>query len=270
VEAAFFDLDKTVIARASIMAFARDFRAEGLVTRRTMAKGLWTQMVYVHLGASPRRLERARHSVLAVTRGWQRDHVRGVVTRRMEAVIDPITFVDAVRLIAEHRAAGQKVYLVSAAPVEIVAPLARHLGADEALASVPCVDAEGCYTGELERYAYGATKASLVRELAERDGLNLADCYAYSDSATDVPMLEAVGHPVAVNPDRALRRIAQERQWEIRRFEHTIEPIRAPAPTGTAMAARRRRWVKTGSAAAALAAAGGAGAVAWRSRAQPG
>ena len=214
-----------------------------------MAKGLWTQLVYVHLGASPRRLDRARHSVLAVTRGWQRDHVRGVVTRRMEEVIDPITFVDAVRLIDGHRAAGRKVFLVSAAPVEIVAPLARHLGADEALASVPCVDADGRYTGELERYAYGPTKAALVRELAERDGLNLADCYAYSDSATDLPMLEAVGHPVAVNPDRALRRVARERQWEICRFEQTIEPVRALAPGGTAE--RWRRWVKTGSAAAA-------------------
>lgn len=266
MEAAFFDLDKTVIARASIMAFARDFRAEGLVSRRTMAKGLWTQLVYVHRGASPQRLDRARHSVLSTTRGWQRDHVSGVVSRRMEAVIDPITFVDAVRLIDEHRAAGRKVYLVSAAPVEIVGPLARHLGADEALASIACVDADGCYTGELERYAYGAMKASLVRELAERDGLDLDGCYAYSDSATDVPMLEAVGHPIAVNPDRALRRIAQARNWEVLRFRRTIEPLPAPTP------ARRRRWIKTGSAAAALAAAaaGGAGAVAWRSRAQPG
>jgi phosphoserine phosphatase len=159
------------------------------------------------------------------------------------------------------------VYLVSAAPVEIVEPLARHLGTDGALASVPRIDADGCYTGELERYAYGPAKASLVRELAKRENIDLDGSYAYSDSATDVPMLEAVGHPVAVNPDRALARTARARGWEIRRFDRTIErPTPAPSPA----AGRRRRWMKTGSAAAAVAAAGGAGAVAWRWRTQPG
>jgi HAD superfamily hydrolase (TIGR01490 family) len=273
VEAAFFDLDKTVIAKASIMAFARDFRREGLLTRRTMAKGLWTQVVYVHLGASSKKLARVRQSVLAVTRGWDQAQVRQVVDDKLTSAIDPITYVEARQLIDEHRRAGRQVYLVSAAPAEIVEPLARHFGAHEALASVARVGADGRYTGELERYAYGAEKAALIRHLASRDGLDLAASFAYSDSATDVPMLETVGHPVAVNPDRALRRIAQLRGWEIARFEHTlgaaVEEAAASLAAIEGEADRHLSWAIRGSAAAAVvAAAGGAGAMAWRYRSQ--
>ncbi len=273
MEAAFFDLDKTVIAKASIMAFARDFRREGLLTRRTMAKGLWTQVIYVHLGASSKKLARVRQSVLAVTRGWDQAQVRQVVDDKLTSAIDPITYVEARELIEEHRRAGRRVYLVSAAPAEIVEPLARHLGAHEAVASLARVGADGRYTGELERYAYGEEKAALIRHLASRDGLDLAASFAYSDSATDVPMLETVGHPVAVNPDRALRRIAQLRGWEIVRFEHTlgaaVEEAAASLAALEGEADRHLSWAVWGPAAAAVvAAAGGAGAVAWRYRSQ--
>ncbi len=283
VGAAFFDLDKTVIARASIMAFARDFQREGLLTRRTMAKGLWTHLVYVHIGASSRKLDRIRRSVLTVTRGWDQARVREIVAGRLVAAIDPITYAEAVDLIGEHRRAGRRIYLVSAAPAEIVEPLAEHLGADEAVASIARVDLEGCYTGEMERYAYGREKARLIEELAARDGVNLAASHAYSDSATDLPMLEAVGHPVAVNPDRALRRVARQRGWEIRRFERTLTqeifdetvgPVPVPAAVllavdETAPGLAAVSWARWGSAAAAVAAAaGGAGAVAWRYRSQ--
>jgi HAD superfamily hydrolase (TIGR01490 family) len=275
VEAAFFDLDKTVIAKASMMAFARDFRRQGLLTRRTMAKGLWIQLVYVHLGASSEKLTRVRQSVLSLTRGWDQAQVRQLVGEKLSTAIDPITYAEAKELIDEHRRAGRQVYLVSAAPAEIVEPLARHFGAHEALASLARVGADGRYTGELERYAYGAEKAALIRHVAGRDGLDLARSFAYSDSATDVPMLEAVGHPVAVNPDRALRRIAQLRGWEVVRFERTlaprIGPVETPAPEPVAVEAGRTSWARRGSATAAiLAAAGGAGAVAWRYRSQLG
>jgi HAD superfamily hydrolase (TIGR01490 family) len=269
VEAAFFDLDKTVIAKASIMAFARDFRHEGLLTRRTMAKGLWLQLVYVHLGASSRKLARVRQSVLTLTRGWDQAHVRQVVGEKLATAIDPITFSEARDLIDEHRRAGRQVYLVSAAPAEIVEPVAAHLGAHGAVASVARVGVDGCYTGDLERYAYGQEKAVLIQHLAGRAGLDLAASFAYSDSATDLPMLEAVGHPVAVNPDRALRRIAQLRGWEILRFERLLEP----APVLAAAAGDRRphsRVLRGSAAAAVIAAAGGAGAVAWRYRSQLG
>jgi len=94
---------------------------------------------------------------------------------------------------------------------------------DEAIASRARIDGEGCYTGEMEFYAYGENKAVAMREIAEREGIDLSGSWAYSDSATDLPMLEAVGRPVAVNPDRALAKIARERDWEVRNF---IKPIR--------------------------------------------
>ncbi len=218
MEAAFFDVDKTVIAKASIMAFARDFRREGLLTRRTLASGACRQIVYVRWGASARRLDKARRSVLNVTRGWDQAHVRAIVTAGLGTVIDPITFIEARSLIADHLRQGRRVYLVSAAPAEIVEPLAEHLGVHGAVASLARLDRDGRYTGELERYASGEVKAEVIRQLAEADDVDLARSFAYSDSATDLPMLEAVGHPVAVNPDRALRRIAAARDWEILRF----------------------------------------------------
>ncbi len=112
-------------------------------------------------------------------------------------------------------------YIVSAAPEEIVEPLARYLGAEGAIASQAVVSA-GRYTGQLLRYAYGPQKAATIRQIAERDALDLNESWAYSDSATDLPMLEVVGHPVAVNPDRALRRIAQMRGWPVLRFSEMM------------------------------------------------
>jgi HAD superfamily hydrolase (TIGR01490 family) len=269
VEAVFFDLDKTVIAKASMMAFARDFRRQGLLTRRSLAKGLWLQMVYVQLGAGSKKLARIRRSVLALTRGWDQAQVRRVVGEKLSAAIDPITFAEAKDLIDEHRRAGRIVYLVSAAPSEIVEPVAEHLGAHGAIASVARVGADGCYTGDLECYPYGQEKAALIRHLAGRDGLDLTASFAYSDSATDLPMLEIVGHPVAVNPDRPLRRIAQVRGWEILRFQRLLEPalVLEAEARGRARARGGRIW-RGSAAAAVVAAAGGAGAVAWRYRSQ--
>jgi HAD superfamily hydrolase (TIGR01490 family) len=272
VEAAFFDLDKTVIAKASMMAFAGDFRRAGLLNRRTMAKGLWIQLVYIHAGASSNKLARVRRSVLAVTRGWDQTQVRRVVGEKLSSAIDPITYTEARELIDEHRRAGRRVYLVSAAPVEIVEPLAWHLGAHGAVASVATVGPDGRYTGELERYAYGEEKASLIRRLAVSDGLDLAGSFAYTDSATDVPMLETVGHPVAVNPDRALRRIAYLRGWDVRRFHGVLQLERvAPESKEPTTSTRAGSWTRWGSAiAAVVATAGGAGALAWRVRSHPG
>jgi HAD superfamily hydrolase (TIGR01490 family) len=267
VEAAFFDLDKTVIAKASIMAFARDFRQAGLLTRRTMAKGLWLQLVYVHLGAGSKKLARIRRSVLGVTRGWDQAQVRQLVGEKLSSAIDPITFSEATELIEEHRQAGRRVYIVSAAPVEIVEPLAEHLGTHGAVASVARVGLDGRYTGDLESYAYGREKAALIHHLARRDGLDLPSSYAYSDSATDLPMLETVGHPVAVNPDRALRRIATLRGWEIQRFHRLLEPALV-LEAKTAPPRSRSRVMRGSAVAAMVAAAGGAGAMAWRYRSQ--
>ena len=205
MEAAFFDLDKTVIDRASIAAFGRPFLKGGLINRRLVARAALSQLIYLYFGADEDRLVRVRESMLAVTKGWDRAQVRQIVRETMLQTMEPIMYAEALELMELHRAAGHRVYLVSASPEEIVLPLADLLGVDGAICSRGEVDEQGCYTGRMAFYAYGESKATAMRELAERTGLDLSSSSAYSDSATDLPMLEAVGRPVAVNPDRALR-----------------------------------------------------------------
>ena len=259
VEAAFFDLDKTVIARASMVAFGRPFYRHGLISRRLLVRGLWGQLVYLYLGADEARLARMRESVLALTKGWQQTQVRRIVREALTDVVTPIIYAEALELIEEHRAAGRRVFIVSASPEEIVEPLADHLDVDEAIASRARLDDDGCYTGEMEFYAYGSNKAVAMRDIAEREGIDLTDSWAYSDSATDLPMLEAVGHPVVVNPDRELARVARERDWEVRKFERPVRlrdrvPTPPPAPTAVGATAL---------------VAGGVAAVWWKRRHAP-
>src|SRR3954471_17123632 len=166
MEAAFFDLDKTVIAKASIVAFGRPLYRHGLISRTLVLRALWGQLVYLHLGASEEKLARIRESVLALTRGWQRDHVAQIVVETLEQVIEPIIYSEAAELIDEHHRAGRLVCIISASPKEIVDPLARYLGADRAIATSARVDDEGRYSGDVEFYAYGPFKAVAMRELA--------------------------------------------------------------------------------------------------------
>ncbi|MCU4187430.1 HAD-IB family hydrolase [Acidiferrimicrobium sp. IK] len=223
MEAAFFDLDKTVIAKASMMAFGREFYREGLIGRRSLLKGLWTQVVYVRRGATSDQLAKIRQSVLALIAGWEQARVRSIVTSTLAPVLDPITYAEAIEAIEEHRGAGRLIVIISAAPEEIVEPLAAYLGVDVAIGSRADVDERGRYTGHMARYAYGQTKADLMAELAETRGIDLANSWAYSDSVTDLPMLEAVGHPVVVNPDRSLERLAAARGWPVRHFDRMVE-----------------------------------------------
>ena len=262
MEAAFFDLDKTVIAKASMVAFSGPLHRAGLVSRRLLLRAAWGQLIYAQFGASPARLDKLRDSVLRLTRGWGRDEVSQIVEEALVEVIEPIVFEEALDLIRQHRAAGRKVFIVSASPEEIVAPLARFLGVDEAIATRAEIDAGGRYTGRTETYCYGPEKVVAIDAVARRDGIDLAASYAYSDSASDRPMLEAVGNPVVVNPDRELLRTARRRGWEVRHFAHRV-PLRARVP----MPAPRHAAVGGGAVALAL----GAGVVVrwWRYRKQP-
>jgi HAD superfamily hydrolase (TIGR01490 family) len=243
VKAAFFDLDKTVIAKASIAAFGGPFRRGGLVNRRVILRAVVGQLIFLQFGADEERLVRIRESMLALTKGWDRDRVREIVRETLLETIEPLIYNEALELMEQHRIAGDRVYLVSASPEEIVLPLAELLGADGAISSVAEVDDEGCYTGRMAFYAYGPDKAVAMRELADRTGIDLAASFAYSDSATDVPMMEAVGHPVAVNADRPLARLARERGWEVRQFTKPVRlrdrmTVRTPVvTTGLALAA---------------------------------
>ena len=253
MEAAFFDLDKTVIAKASMVAFGKPLYREGLLSRWLLLRAVYGQLVYLYLGADEERLVRMRNAVLALTKGWHQDTVRRVVRETLEEVVDPIVFEEALELIRAHQGEGRAVYIVSASPEEVVQPLADHLGADGAIATRARIDANGRYSGELERYCYGPSKVDAIVELAQKRDIDLAASYAYSDSVTDLPMLEAVGHPVAVNPDRALLRVARDNEWEVLRF---VKPVRlrdrVPMPTGA-----------TAAAGGGITAAAVAGAVVW-------
>jgi HAD superfamily hydrolase (TIGR01490 family) len=121
-----------------------------------------------------------------------------------------------------HRSEGRRVYIVSSSPEEIVRPLARHFGVSGVIATRAEIGEDQRYTGELQFYAYGEEKAGAIVALAKRDGIDLSGSFAYTDSITDLPMLEAVGNPIAVNPDKDLRRIAEERSWQIRDFRRPV------------------------------------------------
>jgi HAD superfamily hydrolase (TIGR01490 family) len=223
VEAAFFDLDKTVIARASMVAFGRPFYRQGLISRSLVLRSLYGQLVYMHLGASEEKLARMRDSVLALTKGWERARVAQIVRETLDEVVQPIVYGEALALIEEHRVAGRAVYVISASPEEVVGPICEYLGVEDFIATRAKLDEEGRYTGETEFYAYGPNKAVAMQQIAKERGIDLSASYAYSDSATDLPMLEAVGHPVVVNPDRELAKAAREHGWEVRRF---VRPVR--------------------------------------------
>jgi HAD superfamily hydrolase (TIGR01490 family) len=196
--------------------------------------------VYLHLGASEQKLARVRESMLTLTRGWDRQQIREIVREALEETVEPIIYAEALDLIEAHRSAGHRVYLVSASPEEIVEPLAEHLGVDGCIATRAVVDEDGCYAGEVEFYAYGPFKAEAMRDLAESVGLELEESWAYSDSYTDLPMLEAVGHPVVVNPDRVLAKVAKEREWEVMQFTKPVrlrDRVSVPSLSFTAAAA---------------------------------
>jgi HAD superfamily hydrolase (TIGR01490 family) len=229
--AAFFDLDKTIISRSSTLAFGPSFYKHGLITRGDALRTAFAQLVFRVAGADHQRMERIRGQVGNLCRGWSADRVSEIVIRHLDETILPLVYTDARRLIAAHGKAGQDVVIVSSSGMEMVGPIGDRLGASEVIATRMEV-ADGCYTGEMEFWAYGEAKAHRVRDLAAKRGYCLKDCYAYSDSITDLPMLETVGHPRAVNPDRALRRVARERQWPVLAFGTTSPAaLHDPGPT---------------------------------------
>lgn len=220
--AAFFDLDKTVIAKSSALTFSKSFYHGGLINRRAVLRTAYTQFVFLAGGADHDQMERMRKYLSALCKGWNVEQVREIVAETLHDLIDPIIYDEAASLIEEHHTAGRDVVIVSSSGAEVVEPIGELLGADRVVATRMVVGDDGCFTGEVEYYAYGPTKAEAVKELAASEGYDLERCYAYSDSVTDVPMLEAVGHPYAVNPDRTLRREASSRGWPVLVFNRPV------------------------------------------------
>jgi HAD superfamily hydrolase (TIGR01490 family) len=224
LSAAFFDLDKTVIAKSSALAFGRPFFRDGLISRRDVIKSGYAQLMFRLGGTDEQTMARTRDYLADLTKGWKVDQVRQIVAEALEELINPYVYAEAAALIGEHYAAGRDVVLVSASGDEIVRPIAEQLGVRDVIATRMRIE-DGRYSGEVEFYAAGEAKAEAVRAMAAIRGYDLAQCYAYSDSSSDLPLLGAVGHPSAVNPSRNLRRVATEKSWPILEF-------RRPVPLG--------------------------------------
>jgi HAD superfamily hydrolase (TIGR01490 family) len=242
--AAFFDLDKTIIAKSSALAFGRPLYQAGFLNRRSLLKAGIAQISYMTFGADHDQMERAREEMLEMTKGWDKVAVEQLVREIVDEVVSPLVYAEALALIDEHKRVGRKVVIISSSPEEIVKPLARYLGVDHVIATRAKIDEEGRYTGEMEFYAYAESKADAIRDLAAAEGLSLPDSFAYSDSVTDLPMLETVGHPVVVNPDKELAQAAEERDWLTMDFERPVTirtrlatlPRPVPLVSGAAMA----------------------------------
>jgi HAD superfamily hydrolase (TIGR01490 family) len=203
-------------------------------------KTAYAQFVFSLAGADAQQMERLRAQITAMCTGWDAATVRDIVRETLHEIVDPLVFAEAADLMEEHRAAGREIVIVSSSGAEMVEPIGEMLRADRVVAT-RMVTVDGRYTGEIEFYAYGENKAVAMQRLAEEGGYDLADCYAYSDSITDLPMLSTVGHPTAVNPDRALRKAALERGWPVLQFTRPVS-MRArfsvpatPVMTGAAM-----------------------------------
>jgi len=211
--AAFFDLDRTLLRRSSALALAPAFRAAGLISRRQLAKAAAWQALFALRGASHDAVKRAAVDGLVVLKGFRPEELQVLVAEAMERVLRPLVYAESLDLVARHRSRGEPVYIVSATLQEIVQAIADDLDFDGALGTI-CEVKDGVYTGRALRALHAEEKARCLREL----DYDLEASTAYSDSHTDLPFLEAVGHPVAVNPDRALRRIAAERGWPVLEF----------------------------------------------------
>ena len=221
--AAFFDLDRTLVSRSSSLALAPEFRRRGLIRRRDLAKAHAAQLVFVRYGAGQSRVGQTAESAMAILRGLPIGVMQDIVEASLETALKQHVYRDALDAVAEHASRGEPSFIVSAALQEIVDALAEELGFAGGVGSTAEVH-EGVYTGRLLRRLYGQEKANALGELAADVGLDLAASTAYSDSASDLPFLEAVGSPVVVNPDRVLRRIAAERGWPVRRFRTKAFP----------------------------------------------
>ncbi|MCB2412833.1 HAD-IB family hydrolase [Demequina sp. TTPB684] len=226
--AAFFDLDKTIIATSSSAAFSRPFMREGLVTRSDAVRAAYAHFLFSVGGADERQTSRLRDALSELVKGWDVAKVTDIVSETVQELIDPVVYLEALALIRRHQENGRDVVIVSASGAELVAPIAQLLGAEHWVASRMEI-ADGVYTGEITFYAYGENKAAAIRELAAERGYDLATSYAYSDSITDAPMLNAVGHGFVVNPDRGLRRAAVRNGWGVLYFRKPVALRKADA-----------------------------------------
>jgi HAD superfamily hydrolase (TIGR01490 family) len=236
--AAFFDVDNTMMQGASIYHFARGLAARDFFTWRDLAQFAMKQVSFRIKGVEdPAHMEEAKQAALAFVAGHKVDEVVALGEEIYDELMADRIWSGTRALAQLHLDAGQRVWLVTAAPAELASLIARRLGLTGALGTV-AENEDGVYTGRLVgEPLHGPAKAEAIRALAEREGLDLSRCSAYSDSANDVPMLSIVGDPVAVNPDSQLKRIARENGWKIRDFRTGRKAARVGVPAAAGMGA---------------------------------
>lgn len=216
--AAFFDLDKTILGTTSSLVFTKPLYEQGLIKRADVVRSAYRQFLFTAASADHNQMEKMREYLSALVTGWDAQQLQEIVEGSLDDLVTPTIHAEASALIDSHHAAGRDVIIVSASGSEIVRPVAKLLDADDAIATELEIF-NGKYTGAIHFYAYGDNKALAMREYAVAHDIDLAQSFAYSDSITDLPMLEAVGKPTVVNPDAALREVAAERGWPVLIFE---------------------------------------------------
>jgi HAD superfamily hydrolase (TIGR01490 family) len=220
--AAFFDVDRTLIAGASALRLARPLRRHGLLSRRVQLATLVQQLGFSARGADDEALDKFAMSIRSIIRGWSQDKVREVVAEELERRVHPTVFREALDRIELHHKQGQKVYAVSATMEDIIEPFAELLDLDGSVATqMEIVD--GKYTGEILNGCHGPQKAVRLSAFAEAENIDLAASSAYSDSISDEAFLRAVGRPYAVNPDAKLRKLAEDEGWGILFFRTRVK-----------------------------------------------
>lgn len=235
--AAFFDVDNTLVVGASIFHFARGLAARKFFSSRDLSRFVWQQMKFRASGEGAETIAQARESALAFIAGKPVGPFIEMGEEIYDEVIAGRIYSGTLALAQMHLDAGERVWLVTATPEELADVISRRLGFTGALGTRTEVR-DGILTGRLiGDLLHGQKKADVVRELAEREGLDLAQCTAYSDSINDMPLLSLVGRPVAVNPDSALRDEAKTRGWEIRDFRTGRKAARVGIPAALVLGA---------------------------------
>ncbi len=237
--AAFFDVDNTMVRGASLYWFARGMVSRKYVTIGDMLHFAWSQAKFRILATEHGGdMSDAKEAALAFVKGWRVEDLRNLCEEVFDELLAERIWSGTHALAQLHLEAGQRVWLVTAAPIELGRVIAQRLGLTGALGTVAQIRG-GIYTGKLDGdLLHGPAKAAAIKVLAAAEGLDLARCTAYSDSANDIPMLSTVGHAVAVNPDPGLRREARRNGWEVRDFRtgRKAAKIAVPAALGTGLA----------------------------------
>ncbi len=229
--AAFFDLDKTLIEGSSAVHFARAAYKAGMRSRREIAGDLYANLKFRFRGSTDEETDALRHAVLGALAGQRVTDLQRLGPTVLAGIL-PLIYTEVLEEAWSHIDAGRPVYIVTAASHELAQSLAAVLALDGGI-GVRSETRDGVYTGAPDGpFTYREGKVEAITELAQKEGFELGDCFAYSDSSSDLPMLRAVGHPVAVNPDRELEQVARAEGWRIMKFDKLARRIKLAGAVG--------------------------------------